>query len=77
MGDKPKLEVETAGHKFNRGDHLLLCSDGLNGMVTDEVMRQIVMDASTSPQDACDHLIQAANSAGGDDNITVVVLAFI
>jgi protein phosphatase len=77
MGDKPKLEVETAVHNFSQGDHLLLCSDGLNGMVTDEVIRQIVMEASSSPQDACDRLIQAANAAGGDDNITVVVLAFI
>jgi serine/threonine protein phosphatase PrpC len=35
------------------------------------------MEERTNPQDACEKLIQAANSAGGDDNITVVVLEFV
>ena len=55
------------------GDRLLLCSDGLSGMVEDEQIRQIVMTA-VSPQIACDQLIAAANSAGGEDNITVVIV---
>jgi len=76
MGDKLKLEVDTASQSFSQGDRLLLCSDGLNGMLEDEVMRQIVMEATNSPQDACDRLVQAANAAGGDDNITVVVVEF-
>jgi protein phosphatase len=77
MGDKAKLEVDTASHNFNPGDRLLLCSDGLNGMVEDEMMRQIVMEDSKSPQEACDMLVQAANAAGGDDNITVVILEMV
>jgi len=77
MGDKAKLEVDTASYSFNPGDRLLLCSDGLNGMVEDEMMRQIVMEGSTSPQEACDLLVQAANAAGGDDNITVVILEMV
>jgi serine/threonine protein phosphatase PrpC len=46
-------------------------------MVEDEVIRQIVMEQATSPQDACDKLIQAANSAGGDDNISVVIVEMV
>lgn len=74
LGDKSTLEVDTATHILEAGDRLLLCSDGLNGMVKDEVIQQIVMEQSTSPQDACVRLIEAANAAGGDDNISVVVV---
>jgi PPM family protein phosphatase len=74
LGDKPDLEVDTATHTLNAGDRLLLCSDGLNGMVEDEIIRQIVMEQSSSPQDACNRLIEAANTAGGDDNVSVVLV---
>jgi protein phosphatase len=77
MGDKPKLDVDTTSREFNPGDRLLLCSDGLNGMVEDETIRKIVMESARSPQEACNLLVDAANAAGGDDNITVVVLEMI
>jgi protein phosphatase len=77
MGDKAKIEVETTQHSMKAGDRLLLCSDGLNGMVEDQNIYQIVVEESISPQDACEKLIRAANAAGGDDNITVVVVEFV
>jgi serine/threonine protein phosphatase PrpC len=77
MGDKIDLEVDTSTHQLHPGDRLLLCSDGLNGMVDDDTMREIVLVQAASPQDACDKLVQAANAAGGDDNITVVVLEVV
>lgn len=73
VGDKSNLELEGSTHKLNVGDYLLLCSDGLSGMVEDQVMHRIVVDAP-SPQAACDELIEAANAAGGDDNISVVLV---
>jgi len=55
------------------GDSLLLCSDGLSGMVTDDALQRLVATAA-SPQAACDALIDAANRAGGEDNITAIVI---
>lgn len=75
VGDKLNLEVEQATHTFAPGDWLLLCSDGLSGMVEDAYLQKIIL-TSTSPQQACEALITAANQAGGEDNITAVVIKF-
>jgi protein phosphatase len=76
IGDKPKVEIETSNHTLRPGDHLLLCSDGLSGMVDDKSIFKIVMGAS-SPQKACDALVEAANAAGGDDNISVIIVKVV
>ncbi|MDY7079534.1 MAG: SpoIIE family protein phosphatase, partial [Chloroflexota bacterium] len=55
------------------GEALLLCSDGLSGMMPDEQIWH-TWRTSTSPQEACDRLVEAANQAGGEDNITVVIV---
>jgi PPM family protein phosphatase len=54
------------------GDELLLCSDGLNRRLTDDDIRGILARSAT-PAAACDALVAAANEAGGQDNITVIV----
>ena len=54
------------------GDELLLCSDGLTRKLSDEAICK-VLDRSATPQAACDALVVAANEAGGEDNITVIV----
>ncbi|MEW6360228.1 MAG: Stp1/IreP family PP2C-type Ser/Thr phosphatase [Planctomycetota bacterium] len=56
-----------------KGDRLLLCSDGLTGMVADEAITAL-LQKHTQPQAACDALVRAANAAGGQDNITVVLV---
>ncbi|MHB8595695.1 MAG: PP2C family protein-serine/threonine phosphatase [Ktedonobacteraceae bacterium] len=56
------------------GDHLLLCCDGLWSMLTDEQIAAVV--SRNTPEAACHHLIQLANQAGGEDNISVIVLSF-
>ncbi|MEW5872099.1 MAG: Stp1/IreP family PP2C-type Ser/Thr phosphatase [Chloroflexota bacterium] len=76
IGDKSKVDVDISVQTLSPGDHLLLCSDGLCGMVEDETIRRIVMHAD-SPQSACDGLIDAANAAGGDDNISVIIIKLV
>jgi PPM family protein phosphatase len=56
------------------GDRILLCSDGLHGVVTEEMIAEI-LGRHTDPGDACDALIDAANHAGGPDNVTALVVA--
>jgi len=55
-------------------DHLLLCSDGLTEMLDDDEIREVLVPP-LSPEQACARLVAAANRAGGDDNITVVIVA--
>jgi PPM family protein phosphatase len=76
IGDKLKVDVNVQEIDLKVDDILLLCSDGLSGMVTDQAMFDIVQNASC-PQNACEQLIQAANANGGDDNITVVIIKII
>jgi protein phosphatase len=62
------LEVEDS-------DRLLLCSDGLTKMLTNERILEI-MGHGASAEDSCKALVSAANQAGGKDNITVLILGF-
>lgn len=73
MGDKAKFDVDTYVQPLAQGDRLLLCSDGLSGMITDEQILAISRRQAV-PQDACREMVEAANQAGGDDNITVIIL---
>jgi len=54
------------------GDALIMCSDGLSNMVTDENLMKIVMDEY--PEDAADALVKLANANGGADNITMQIV---
>jgi protein phosphatase len=76
MGDKSKIEVEVSAHSLEVGDNLLLCSDGLCGMVDDPTIQRIVSEAA-SPQAACDALIDAANAAGGEDNVSAIAVKIV
>jgi protein phosphatase len=73
LGDKPRVEPDINSIELAPNDRLLLCSDGLSGMVEDKQIHQIVLAAS-SPQEACKRLVDAANAAGGEDNISVIVI---
>jgi protein phosphatase len=73
VGTEPEVDVDVEDVPLIDGDRLLLCSDGLTGMVT-EPQIQAILEAAPDPQDAADRLIKAANRAGGIDNITVVIL---
>jgi protein phosphatase len=73
LGQERDVEVELAEVPVQRGDYLLLCSDGLTRMVPDAMLAEAI-NTVREPQRICDHLIAAANSQGGRDNITVVVV---
>ena len=73
IGDKPRTEPDLFEQPLASGEALLLCSDGLSGMIPDDQMWR-TWRAATSPQEACDQLVDAANQAGGMDNITAVIV---
>ncbi len=72
MGVAPRVEVDTLVTEVEEGDTLLLCSDGLHSLVTDEEIARVL--GEKAPQPACQALVDRANAMGGNDNITVVVV---
>lgn len=75
LGDKPEITVDLFGERLRPGDTLFLCSDGQWEMTHDPEMTAI-LKAHDDPQAACRALIAAANAAGGEDNITAVLVRF-
>lgn len=74
LGARDNLPVDLVEERLQPGDYLLLCSDGLTGMVNDDAIGEILADSSIGPEEACQRLVAAANEAGGEDNITVVLI---
>lgn len=73
VGSKPDLEPSLYVGRFQPEDLFLLCSDGLWGSVKDHTIGEIL--SSTSDLEAvCQLLVDAANDAGGPDNITVLLV---
>jgi serine/threonine protein phosphatase PrpC len=73
LGRAGNLEVDTYLQSLPADSFLLLCSDGLWGMVPDAEMLSII-EGAPSPQVACNRLIARANENGGEDNITAVLI---
>ncbi|GMK43123.1 Stp1/IreP family PP2C-type Ser/Thr phosphatase [Paenibacillus glycanilyticus] len=74
VGTDAQVEVDIYTAALSDNDVLLLCSDGLTNMVSDEEMLQTVREEGLGLDDKADRLIQLALQAGGDDNVTVVLL---
>lgn len=72
LGAPGALDVDRAEWPYRDGDRMLLCSDGLTGMVDDG--RICALLAGGTPEDAAAALVDAALAAGGSDNVTVVVV---
>ena len=72
VGVEDTVLLETHLHELMPGDVYLLCSDGLSDMLDDESISQL-LQACESLEDACAALIDAANDAGGKDNISVIL----
>lgn len=73
IGDIPWVEADLFDQRLSPGQSLLLCSDGLPTMLSDGQIWQI-WRSSASTQEACDRLVEAANRAGGQDNVTAVMV---
>lgn len=74
VGSHPQVEIDLEQGEACEGDIFLLCSDGLTDGVTDDGIRGILNARLSQPQQMADLLVDAANLAGGPDNITVVVV---
>jgi len=73
LGSKPSVEVDLFEGQLADGDALLLCSDGMSGLVEDWEIEAIVREQSA--QDAVRSLVAKANEQGGLDNITVLIVS--
>ena len=73
VGVEDTVQLETHQHEVMPGDLYLLCSDGLSDMLADESISQ-VLQAHESLESGCKALIEAANDAGGKDNISVILV---
>lgn len=77
LGMKETVQVDVSVEEPQDGDIYLLCSDGLNGMIDDKKIRETLLSANDDLELACNRLIQAANEAGGTDNVTVVLAQYM
>lgn len=75
LGNQPRVEVDVLEEAVRPGDIFALCSDGLSGMLGDEEIRELLEAHGSVPRQACRSLVDRANERGGEDNITVVVMA--
>jgi protein phosphatase len=75
LGTAETVQVDLTFAELRRGDMLMLCSDGLSGMVRNDEIRE-VLKSTSDPLEACKTLTERANLAGGHDNITVIVAQF-
>lgn len=75
-GPKPGIQVAVHRTRLESGDVLLLCTDGLHGMVPDAKIAEVLQTIPT-PKDACAELLRQALDAGGDDNITMIVARYV
>lgn len=73
IGQSGTVEVDALTRRIPPNSYLLICSDGLWGVVEDKKIFQLVHE-NADPQVACDKLVAMANTMGGKDNITAVML---
>ena len=74
VGVEKTVQTETTPFDVAEGDLIVICSDGLSKMVPDKGIRKIASSAKGDPETAAKKLVDAANAAGGTDNVTVVAI---
>lgn len=75
LGPEVTVRIDLTHQRIRHGDRLLLCTDGLSGVLRRDELARHVSSADDLPR-ICQHLIDRANSEGGPDNITVIVASF-
>jgi len=73
VGIKEELRIFTTFVELAPGDQILLCSDGLHGVLSEKILLETLDSEKTLPQ-KCHSLVEAAKEAGGPDNITVLLV---
>ncbi|MFL5653439.1 MAG: Stp1/IreP family PP2C-type Ser/Thr phosphatase, partial [Ktedonobacteraceae bacterium] len=73
LGTQADVEIDVFPELLEERDALVLCTDGLSGLVSDDEIRRIVDQAG--PQESVYHLVERANENGGPDNITAIVVS--
>jgi protein phosphatase len=76
IGASTEVEIDLETLNLASGDAVLLCSDGLSGVVADDRIAELMISDRT-PQQTVSELVRAANEAGGPDNITAVLLTLM
>ena len=76
IGSAEELRIHSQVLPFLKGDQLLLCSDGLHGVVDEQFIADTLL-CEKSLGEKCHYLIEAARSKGGPDNVTVVLIQFV
>jgi len=74
MGDKPEVPVDIFHCDLQAGDRLVLCCDGVWEMIHTDGVEDVLLAFPDNPQAACDEMVRRANLAGGEDNISVIVV---
>jgi protein phosphatase len=74
LGTNRDVKADCFEIEVNEGDVLLLCSDGLSNMLEDEMIKKIIENHKQDMKAAAEKLVEAANEAGGKDNISVVLI---
>ncbi len=77
LGIDAEVDTEVHVYETKPGDTYLLCSDGLSAMVRDEEIARVLEATGAAPREAGEALIAAANAAGGEDNVTVVLFELL
>ncbi len=76
VGSTEDLKVSTCEVKMQPGDTVLLCSDGLHGVVTEKCLTE-ALDSEQTLAEKCHYLVEAAKGEGGPDNVTVVMIKLV
>lgn len=77
LGGAQEPTADVREHVARPGDLFLLCSDGLNGMLKDEELAEILLRPRRSLQVVAQELVDEANRRGGTDNITIVLIHLV
>ena len=75
VGCEPYIEPDILVKGFLKDDVLLMCTDGLTNMLTNEEIFNIITNEKNNLENVCKHLIDAANEKGGNDNISVILVS--
>jgi PPM family protein phosphatase len=77
VGTESAIEIDVFTVPAELEDLVLLCSDGLTDMLSEEEIASVLLDAEREPSEAAEQLVAAANARGGEDNITVVLFELV